>query len=70
MLILIRIKDKRFGAGFKLCFFHENDITPEIYKFVKKNKDKIWTIDFGGVYYWNKHSPNISDFLKDYKHLE
>lgn len=69
MLIHMRIKDNRFGAGFKSEFFHENDITPEIYKFVKKKKDKIRTIDFDGVYYWHNHSPNISDFLKDYKHL-
>ena len=69
MLIHLKVKDNRFGAGFKSVFFHENDITPEIYNFVKKKKDKILSIDFKGIYYWHTFSPNISDFLTDYKHL-
>ena len=70
MLIHLRVKDKRFGAGFYSVFFHEKDITPEIYKFVKKKKDKILTISFKDIYYWRKYPPYISDFLIDYKHLE
>lgn len=71
MLIHLRVKDNRFGAGFKSVFFHENEITPEIYKLVKKKKDKILSIDFKGIYYYrNSSQNNISDFLIDYKHLE
>ncbi len=71
MLIHLRIRDKRYGSGFYSKFFHENDITPEIYKFVKNKADKIISIDFGGVYYWGSNPlSNTSKFLNDYKHLD
>lgn len=70
MLIYIKVDDKRFGGGFKSMFFHENEITNEVYNFVKKHKEKIRQIDFCGKYYWRTTSPNILDFLSDYKHLE
>lgn len=70
MLIHLRIRDKRYDAGFKSVFYHEDRISPEIYKIVKKKRDKIISISFGGSYYWSKTSPNISDFLSDYKHLK
>ena len=70
MLIHLRVKDNRFNSGFYSKFFHEDNITPEIYKFVKNKVDKILSIDWYGSYYWKKGPPSISDFLNDYKHLD
>lgn len=72
MLIYLKVRDKRYGAGFNSVFFHEDDITPDIYKFVKKKKDKIISLSFlnSTKNYWNKGTPNILDFLTEYKHLE
>lgn len=69
MLITVTVRDKRMGRGIRTEFFHETDITPEIYKFVKRHKTKvdyIWSVQF--VYY-HSTNPSIDDFLNDYKHL-
>lgn len=72
MLIHLSVRDARYGAGFRTVFFHEDDITPDIYKFVKKKKDKIISLSFlnSTKNYYGNGLPNISDFLTEYKHLE
>lgn len=70
MLITIRVRDKRHHRGFKTLTYHENDITPQIYRYVQKNKNKvkdIWSVKF---WYFADTKPNVDDFLSDFKFLD
>ena len=71
MAILIKLMDKRYGHGFKNLFFHDEQITPEIYKLVKIKQNKVLHIsDANGKYYYRNGKPTISDFLNDYSDLD
>lgn len=80
-MITIRIEDERHYKGFRLKYFVDaEDVTPEIYDFVKKNKKKILiidthkTIDKIGrqweIYHKNDTTNNIDAFLEKYKDVK
>ena len=69
-LITVTLKDKRRVYGHVVKYFHENSITPEIYRFIKKKRAIIVNIQchFDKLYcYYHRSTPSIDDFLKEYK---
>lgn len=71
MIIMIKLQDKRYHHGFNNLFFHDEQITPEIYKVVKSKQGKVLQIDDAkGRCYYKNSTPSISDFLNDYSYLD
>lgn len=67
MIITISVRDNRTAKGLHTEFYHADDITKEMYRFVKSRKSKIHYIDPVKFHYYRD---DIEKFLEDYKYLD
>ena len=64
-MIIVRISDKRHHKGFKIKFFHTDNVTAEIVQFVK-DTPKAYRIEIPGSGKAGEIYTDREKFLKDY----